>query len=45
MRVYFCYDRRHKATSERKAPVELRVYFGKHNEKVIRTGVELFPVQ
>jgi integrase/recombinase XerD len=45
MRVYFCYDRRHKATSEKKGAVELRVYFGKHSEKVIRTGIELFPVQ
>ena len=45
MRVYFCYDRRHKATSEKKAAVELRVYFGQHSEKVIKTDIELFPVQ
>lgn len=39
--MFFIFDRHHVATSEKEASVELRVYFGRHSEKSISTGVKL----
>jgi|WetSurMetagenome_2_1015567.scaffolds.fasta_scaffold34276_5 integrase/recombinase XerD len=45
MRMFFIFDRHHMATNEKEANVELRVYFGRHSEKSISTGVKLYADQ
>ena len=45
MKLRFVFDRRHRATNKKEAPVELEIYFKRNSTKIIPTGVKLLKNQ